>query len=574
MLRRAHVLALAVLTVLVVAAPAAAAPLTFDEPVFVDESWPGGEPVLITDTFHNKILMSSHEGTTHIYRPGLPAVTTFQWVTEYRNQVKMWSSADGGSTWKRLQIGPSGFGGDPSKNQGFSDPDWAMDASGRVYNTSINLASQAIFSSADGGETWDKGNPECRPGDRPWLAAADKDHAFLATNAIDEGGALNHRIFETKDGGTTCSATGIPNQGSGYSGNGKLLYDHASKMLIEPTQWGNDGLGIATWKEGELAFTPYKGVEGTSIYAHWPMIAQDGAGTVYLVWDTNPTNPESPEEGCDGAAFPAPNEIQMIYTKDYGKTWSEQITVARGNNTRVFWPWIAAGDAGKISVVWYETDKVVDLACQQADISVKAATMLNATDAAKRTTVYADVAGRPIANGVDVCQNGTTCVATGEDRRLGDFFTNAIDQRGCVIVATADVTKPVPGSEAPRATSLPLFIRQKSGPRVIGSGDCDGSAGDAPAAPGPSVSQPQPIGTPTKGCGKVRIPVKAPKGQRLSSLKVTVNGKKAKVAGKGAKRYVTVDLRKIKGSKYKVKIVGVTGQGRRISSTKTFKKKC
>jgi hypothetical protein len=36
---------------------------------------------------------------------------------------------------------------------------------------------------------------------------------------------------------------------------------------------------------------------------------------------------------------------------------------------RVLWPWITAGDKGKVSVVWYQTDKVVDLACQTAKLS-------------------------------------------------------------------------------------------------------------------------------------------------------------------------------------------------------------
>jgi len=29
-------------------------------------------------------------------------------------------------------------------------------------------------------------------------------------------------------------------------------------------------------------------------------------------------------------------------------------------------------------------------------------------------------------------------VATGQDRRLGDYFTNALDARGCVLISTAD----------------------------------------------------------------------------------------------------------------------------------------
>jgi hypothetical protein len=63
-------------------------------------------------------------------------------------------------------------------------------------------------------------------------------------------------------------------------------------------------------------------------------------------------------------------------------------------------------------------------------------------------------------------------VATGEDRRLGDFFTNAIDQRGCVLIASADTLQPDPVTGGPRPISLPILLRQTSGPKLIGKGSC------------------------------------------------------------------------------------------------------
>jgi len=82
-----------------------------------------------------------------------------------------------------------------------------------------------------------------------------------------------------------------------------------------------------------------------------------------------------------------------------------------------------------------------------------------------------DAAGRVIHYGT-VCQGGTACVVTGKDRRLGDFFTNAIDARGCVLVATGDtmLTDPTTGQEYP--TSRPLFMRQIAGPKLVGNGSC------------------------------------------------------------------------------------------------------
>jgi hypothetical protein len=160
----------------------------------------------------------------------------------------------------------------------------------------------------------------------------------------------------------------------------------------------------------------------------------------------------------------------MSSSTDFGKTWSAPRAVASPTNARAFWPWAVAGDAGKVSVVWYQTNKLADLECQPAELRVMESTITGASSRSPKTQTV-DVVGRPIANN-NICQNGTTCVVTGEDRRLGDFFTNAVDERGCVLVATADTTQPDPITGGARSTSLPLFVRQVSGPRLVGKGDC------------------------------------------------------------------------------------------------------
>jgi hypothetical protein len=95
-------------------------------------------------------------------------------------------------------------------------------------------------------------------------------------------------------------------------------------------------------------------------------------------------------------------------------------------------------------------------------------------------------------------------VATGQDRRLGDYFTNAIDQRGCVIIASGDtMTKDAfTGGELP--TSRPIFIRQSSGPPLYtgtGTGDCSGDRG---AVLGQQDKSVVPVGGPT--CTDTRAP--------------------------------------------------------------------
>jgi hypothetical protein len=223
---------------------------------------------------------------------------------------------------------------------------------------------------------------------------------------------------------------------------------------------------------GGSSFTPHEAVRGTSMFGHWPAITIDAAGTVYVTWDTDPRQAGT-SGGCNAAATPAANAIMLVYTKDLGKTWSTPVAVGKPGNARVFWPWLTSGDAGKVSVIWYQTepqDGMPDLDCQTGHVHVIEASILNASSK-KTQTLTVDAAGRAVHVGW-VCQGGTTCVATGQDRRLGDYFTNALDARGCVLISTADTRLVDPTTGGPLPTARPLFLRQNGGPRLIGTGTC------------------------------------------------------------------------------------------------------
>jgi hypothetical protein len=454
----------------------------FAPPVYVDQELAGGEPEVFADTLHGTLVYTAHEGTTHLYRDGIVSSPwgNFSFVTNYCNQVNVWTSPDNGVNWYRDRYLGSPCPTSPAINTGFSDPDLTQDAGGRLYNTGIDLVNDALFSSIDGGKTWDRGTAECHDGDRPWLAGAEANQVYLATDTL-EGSMSGHQVFVSNDGGSSCSLQGIDDFGSladggSYTGFGKLYYDRGSGTLIEPAIFnhgdGSFGVGISTMAAGASAFTPHEAVKGTSMYAHWPAIAIDAGGAVYLTWDTNDRQAGT-AGGCDGAQTPAPNSIMLVSTKDLGNTWSTPIAVAHPAGARVLWPWVAAGDAGKVSVIWYQTepqDGLPDLDCQGGHIHAMEATLLGATGKKPQSWVV-DAAGRPVHLGW-VCQGGTTCVATGQDRRLGDYFTNALDARGCVLIATGDSRLTDPTTGAPLPTARPLFIRQVGGPRLLGTGNC------------------------------------------------------------------------------------------------------
>src|SRR5256886_4571513 len=172
---RAAAAAFGLAAVLVVAASGSATAATsgvhFGTPVYVDQQLAGGEPLVLADSLHGTLVYTSHEGTTHLYRNGL--ITSpwgdFSFVTNYCNQVNVWTSTDGGVDWFRDRYLGSPCPSSPAINTGFSDPDLTMDAGGRIYNTGIDLANDALFSSADGGRAG--GSGERRVGEEgrdPW----------------------------------------------------------------------------------------------------------------------------------------------------------------------------------------------------------------------------------------------------------------------------------------------------------------------------------------------------------------------------------------------------------------------
>ncbi|HEX8123699.1 MAG TPA: sialidase family protein [Solirubrobacteraceae bacterium] len=556
----------------VLPATATAAPLGFGQPQYIDMNLAGGEPLVMADPVHHTLLYTSHEGTTHIYRPGLASATTFDFASGYRNQVNMWTSKDDGKTWQRVDFA-AGFPTNPAQNQGFSDPDLSQDAAGRIYNTGIDLANDALFSSNDGGFTWDRGTLQCHDGDRPWLAGAHKDEVFLATNTAEDN--VSQRIFRSTDGGQTCSTDGLQafgetDDGTAWAGNGKLFYDARRDSLVIPITYDPNSpkaLGVATWKRGDAAVTPHKVID-VKPYAHWPSIVLDDAGGLYMVWDDD-ARVKDTAGGCDDNETPAPNAVSYVYSSDFGEHWSEPVRIAAPSDRRVFWPWVAAGDKGKISVVWYETDKVVDLACTKASITVHAATILGA-DTASPQIETVDPLGRPVADS-DICQSGTTCVATGEDRRLGDFFTNAIDEQGCVMIATADASTKDPVTGGERLFALPLLVRQNSGPALRGGGDCSGESASLGLPPS-NVDTPQPA-TGRRRCvsrRNFRIRLRNPKGDKLKRATVYVNGKRVKVV-KGKRLRARVDLRGLPKGRITVKIEGVTRKGVRVRSLRRYR---
>jgi hypothetical protein len=479
----------------------------------------------LSNTGGPDLAYTSHEGTTHLFRDGLvspdtsnicstPQVPPQQlpsgFACSYTNEVNVWTSTDDGTTWQQTTavengIGQTGVNAGPTSpfGLGFSDPDWTTDEGGYLYNTGIDLANDAVFASQDGGRTFPIGNNNCHSGDRPWLAGGVSGEVFLATDTeVDPNTNLSsgHEIFHGLITGagpaqtllcygtgdplstpdiTGTGSTGIADYGTAsfdsnttYGAAGKLLYDH-NKLdvyhgaLIDPVIFSNPdrstGVGISILPNAAQAFSSgvtkfpqqYEVPLHNGEFSHWPALALDSNDIVYIVWDSTAGGSSALDNGIYVSTFDL---------KDPAAGWTTPIAIAtpQTSASSKLWPWIAAAD-GNAAVVWYQYDEVTNPdQTTTGNVRLYETTVLNATTASPTLLGPVDAAGEVIHSG-GTCQEGTTCVATGQDRRLGDFFTDSLDSNGCVLIASGEtVTDPT------AATSRPIFLQQTSGPSLTG----------------------------------------------------------------------------------------------------------
>lgn len=427
------------------------APLKFAKPSFIDKNRAGGEPVSQVAQ-DGSIIVSAHAGTTHVYKDPSAAPGAGDFAVGYTNQTLNWRSADGGETWQYVGIAGQQAGPHSATSTGFSDPDLTMDAGGTIYNTEIDLANDSVYASPDDGQSWPTANPEAASGDRPWLTGQEPGEVFLYVNSP-------HQLWRSTDGGLTFNLVTTD-----FPAVSKLLSDPLNPKhgLIGPT---NDG-GVAisaddgkTWKE-----YPNPGLGKSTQF--FGAIAVDSAGWVY----------SAAAGGYDGAGDTKPDgEVTVNYfnrkTKKWGST-AVHVPMPKGD---ALWPWLIAGDDGRLAVVWYQT-----LAGNQHKFYAFAAQSINAhgstvtcSDGKKHFIPpqfrVTNASTRPIHVG-DICLAGTACNASSDfaqgDRRLGDFFTVNFDHNGNLFIVSGDTTLTSP-TGGPKPVSNPIFIHQVGGTKML-----------------------------------------------------------------------------------------------------------
>jgi hypothetical protein len=427
------------------------ADVSFGDPVLIDPNRAGGEPVSVVAQ-DGSISVSAHAGSTHVYKNPTAVPGAGDFAVGYFNQTLNWRSTDGGKTWEYIGLAGQGAGPHSATSTGFSDPDYAMDQAGNIYNVEIDLANDAVFKSTDDGQSYPIANPLAWTGDRPWLTALEPDEVFLYVN-------LPRAMLRSTD----------PNLIQWESLPSPAITSKALPDPLNPDDGliGPVGLGrFAISGDDAQTWTTHRfGPLGPS-RQFFGVIAVDTEGNVY----------QAAAAGYNGPGDTTPNgEVTFTYyERATGETNTQKINVPMPPGDAL-WPWIIAGDDGRVAIVWYQNLVGSPRAFYAyAAVTHNArGTTLDCSDGTTREVApqfdVENVSGRPIHVG-DICLAGTNCNAAttfdGGDRRLGDFYTVNFDLEGKVFIASADTTfaNPLGG---PKPVGNPIFVKQDGGEGLL-----------------------------------------------------------------------------------------------------------
>ena len=237
---------------------------------------------------------------------------------------------------------------------------------------------------------------------------------------------------------------------------------------------------------------------GSHVAAIFPSGYADSAGNIYVVWALNSSRPNAVQ--ANGAPTHT-YDIWLAASHDGGKNFYGPFRVSNGVGTSVF-PWIAAGDNGRVDIVWYQTNDVAPPILADPT-SVGALTggpndmptgstwnvmFGQSLNASSREPVFTVTqASDHVIHRGQISIGGLTGSA---DRSLLDFFEVAIGPDGKANIFNAD------NDTTGGGTTHINFIRQSGGPlTLVSPNTLTGCLSNN--TPTPTPTTPAPTATPT-----------------------------------------------------------------------------
>jgi hypothetical protein len=375
----------------------------------------------------------------------------------------VWFSDDGGKTFRELETP----GHIREWNIG-AEGDLAVDEDGRTYFIDTYIPGLMFTRWSENGKTWDFTAPAAGPvpgfDDRPWIAWGN-DTLYLYINHVS-----HTAVYASTDGGMSWGSSQVLSWRGDPLGQ-PFFPAHLAADRAKGTLWVS---GVVQ-EEGRAALGSWVldsiGGEPTESVISFPQrrggfspiftgaTAVDAAGNGYVTWST------WDQEGCD---------VYYASSTNKGKKWNDPVKVNTGPGCATF-PWITAGDNGRIGLAWYETSATkgtpqtsnflqdllrtetlyggidVPLIAYQDEVGESAKWYLNAAVVTEAHT------SDPVVHETRV-DTGTPVMQGPLDRELWDFLQIATGPDGRIHIAFVKKFK----DGAPQT----WYVTNKGGPRL------------------------------------------------------------------------------------------------------------
>ena len=427
------------------ATPDPGAGITFHNNTMADFSATSGEPIIKVDK-QDRIFVTSPFGFS-------------------LTLSLLWRSDDGGRTYVPLG---SPVLRDAVTGPGGGDTDVDFDDQNRLYFVDLSAACVTVAVSEDGGNTFpaDRTNyltcvSEKEPAaidDRQWIAAVGDGRAYATWRRFTGTGALPFWMFTTRDGGKTWDKGHLLGN---VTQSGPLRADKTKRRVVIDGEERDAHFVYQIYYTGsDLRLFRVTDVEGvaepvvenfrifnggsSSISNVFPTLAVDTAGNLYAAWSQTP------------GTSTTSHTIYMATSTDRGRTWSPPRQVSTLTGTNIM-PWVVAGDPGRANIVWYRGTMPGNSGSLSNTWQIYMAQTLNALDAAPKFSTVA--VSQNVVHRGEICLRGLNCNVEGRDRSFLEYPSVWIDSKGAAVVTYNDNTNQ---TEAPYV----MVARQATGPSL------------------------------------------------------------------------------------------------------------
>lgn len=316
-----------------------------------------------------------------------------------------------------------------------------------VTIVSLALANISSARSTDRGEnfTLSPAVANVPADDRQWVEATGADTVYLLYRApIPATGLFVQR---STDHGATYPATGLVSP-TGTT-PGYIDVDHASGVVYA-CHTSDQALFVSRSSDQGATWQTFTADNSTSHGHLFDAVKVGDDGTVYVCWSDD-------------------HALYLAHSTDHAATWSPPVRVSDSQSQMAVFPWLEAGSAGRVALVWYGTPSATN--DNAADWRVWSAITTDAT-ALHPTFRIAEVSDHVI-HASNISEGGLTIPVVQEEpnRNLCDYFQVAIDPQGACVVAFSDDHNDYDGAT--------YVARQIAGPSLYAS--TNGGTGQLPA---------------------------------------------------------------------------------------------